>query len=96
MTPSQRARQRKADPRRAPKDHYTHHSYRRAIARACEQAKVPCWKPHQLKHACGSQVRKQYGAEASRIFLGHSKLSTTEIYAEADMEQIEKIALQLG
>ena len=96
MTPSQRARKPKADPKRAPQDHYTHHSYRRAIARACEQAKVPCWKPHQLKHACGTQVRKQYGAEASRIFLGHSKLSTTEIYAEADMEQIEKIALKLG
>jgi integrase len=96
MTPSQLARKPKADPKRAPQDHYTHHSYRRAIARACEQAKVPCWMPHQLKHACGTQVRKRFGAEASRIFLGHSKLSTTEIYAEADMNQVEKIALEMG
>ena len=38
MTPSQRARRPKAAPKRAPQDHYTHHSYRRAIARACERA----------------------------------------------------------
>jgi site-specific recombinase XerC len=49
-----------------------------------------------LKHACGTQIRKQFGAEASRIYLGHSKLSTTEIYAEADMGQVERIAMEMG
>lgn len=37
MTPSQAARQPKADGRHRPKDRYTVSSYRRAIARACER-----------------------------------------------------------
>jgi len=96
MTPSQRKRKPKSDPKRSPKECYDHHAYARAIARACKQANVPHWHPHQLKHSCGTEVRRRFGAEASQVFLGHSKLSTTEIYAEADLEAIEKIALELG
>jgi len=28
--------------------------------------------------------------------MGHTKLSTAEIYAEKDMELVEKIALEMG
>jgi integrase len=38
MTPSQRARSRKARPRKAPGDRYDSHSYGHAIARACDRA----------------------------------------------------------
>ena len=96
MTPSQRARKQKSSPRRAPREKYDHNSYARAITRACELAGVPHWHPHQLKHSCGTEIRAGFGAEASQVFLGHSKLSTTEIYAEANRRQIEKIALELG
>jgi hypothetical protein len=41
-------------------------------------------------------VRKRFGLEASRAFMGHTKLSTAEIYAEKDMELVEKIALEIG
>ena len=49
-----------------------------------------------LKHSCGTDVRKRYGVEAARAFMGHTKLSTAEIYAEKDMELVEKIALEMG
>ena len=57
---------------------------------------VPHWHPHQLKHACGTEVRKRFGAEAARAFLGHAKLSTTEIYAERDLGTVEEIAPEIG
>ena len=90
------AGKKQADPKRAPRDHYDHRTYSRAIARACRKAGVPHWHPHQLKHVCGTEVKKAYGLEAARAFMGHTKLSTAEIYAEKDMELVEKIALEMG
>lgn len=90
------ASKKKATPRRAPKDRYDHHSYARAIARACKKAGVPHWHPHQLKHSCGTAVRHKYGIEAARVYLGHSKLSTAEIYAEKNLALMEQIALEMG
>jgi integrase len=90
------ASKRKAKPKRAPGKHYNRHSYARAIARACQRAGVPHWHPHQLKHLCGTEVRKKYKQEGSRAYMGHSKLATAEIYAEKDMELVEQIALELG
>jgi len=90
------AKKKKAKPKRAPKGHYDRHSYARAIARACKQAGVPHWHPHQLKHSCGTEVRKKYGLEAARAYMGHSKVSTAEIYAEQDLALVEKIAQEMG
>jgi integrase len=42
------ARKKKAEPKRAPRDHYDRYSYAHAIARACRKAGVPHWHPHQL------------------------------------------------
>jgi integrase len=90
------AKKKKLMPNRVARDHYDRHSYARAIARACKKAGVPHWHPHQLKHNCGTDVKKKYGLEGSRAYMGHTKLSTTEIYAEKDMELVEKIALEMG
>jgi integrase len=90
------ARKKKKSPKRAPRDCYDPHSYARAIARACKKAGVPHWHPHQLKHVCGTEVRRKFGLEGSRAYMGHTKLSTAEIYAEMDMELVEKIALEMG
>ncbi len=90
------ARKRKEKPQRAPSDHYTRHSYAQAVTRACKKAGVPHWHPHQLKHACGTDVRKAYGLEAARAFMGHTKLGTAEIYAEKDMALMERIAQEMG
>jgi integrase len=90
------ARKKKETPKRAPRDHYDRHSYGHAVKRAAQKAGVPHWHPHQLKHTCSTDVRKNFGAEAAQVFVGHSKLSTTEIYAERDWQKIEQIALQMG
>ena len=92
LTPSQRSRTAMANPRRAPRNHYDRQSYARAISRACKVAGVPKWHPNQLRHTCGTHVRKMFGAEAAQIFLGHEKLSTTEIYAERDNDLLAEIA----
>jgi site-specific recombinase XerC len=59
-------------------------------------AGVPHWHPHQLKHSIATEVRRLHGAEASRVFVGHKSLSMTELYAEADLAEVERIALEVG
>lgn len=77
-------------------DHYTTHSYRRAIARACESAEVPKWNPHRLRHNFATQSRKQFGIEATKTVLGHADITTTQIYAEIDYEKARSIAAKIG
>lgn len=84
----------KVNPRLQPK--YNANSYRQAIAYAAALAEVPAWKPHQLRHSRGTEVRKRFKAEAARVSLGHSTLSATEIYAEADMELAREVAREMG
>ena len=87
-------------------EHYTADSYRRAIKRACVVARikdkdgneipVPEWHPHQLRHTCASEMRKQFGVEAVRAVLGHNCVDTTELYAQIDAEQAKQIAASVG
>ena len=77
-------------------EHYTTASYRRAVERACVRAGVPTWTPHRLRHTRATELRRRFGIEAARVTLGHSNLSATEIYAEADAEVARKIAGEIG
>ena len=54
------------------------------------------WHPHQLKHNAGTAVRREFGVETARVVLGHRRLSTTEIYAEADLERAKEAIRKLG
>jgi integrase len=56
----------------------------------------PHWHVHQIRHTAGTRVRREFGAEVAQIFLGHSQLSTTEIYAEPDREAVKKAVAKLG
>ena len=96
MTPSQRARKRKAKPRKKPGAHYTVCSYGYAIRKACEKAGVPNWTPNQLRHNAGTELRRQFGIEAARVVLGHSSASVTEIYAEIDREKARAVIAKVG
>jgi len=87
---------RKRKPKRSPRERYDPDSYRRAITRACELAKVPKWHPHQLRHNYATRVRREYGIETARILLGHRSAFTTEIYAEADRMKARKIVAKIG
>ena len=83
-------------PKRRPKDCYTVDSYRRAIVRACKRAGVPAWAPNRLRHTRATELRKLFGIEAVRTVLGHSRLNTSEIYAERDLAEVRRIMRQVG
>lgn len=90
-------------------DHYTVETYRRAIFRGCRRA-FPCpegqdrkewtrlhtWRPNQLRHTTGTKLRKDFGLDAARAVLGHSKADTTEIYAERDRSLAADVIERMG
>ncbi len=104
MTPSQTARHARSLSRRQrpPGERYTTASYRRAIRYAIRMANrdreepIATWHPHQLRHNVATVVRKHYGIEASRAFLGHATTAVTEIYAELDADSARQIAREIG
>lgn len=96
LTPSQAARQRAEDPARAPAERYTPTSYRRAIQRGCEKAKVAKWSPNQLRHNRGTVIRKTYGIEPAQLVLGHADADVTQVYAERDLERAKEIMREVG
>lgn len=87
---------RKTKPKRKPGECYTNRSYAQAVRKAAEKAGVPHWHPHQLRHTAGTNFRRDFGIEASRIMLGHTTDETTSIYAERDTSIAEKVAAAVG
>lgn len=112
MTPSQAARQAKSNPRRAKRDRYDRDSYRRAITYAIKKMNqslqrkaeetgghfqpIPNWCPLQLRHTRATEVRKRYGIEAAQVTLGHTRADVTEVYAERNLAQAQKVAREIG
>ncbi len=86
------------------KDHYTTQSYGRAIRRAAERLTKDDreaflalhFAPNRLRHTKATELRASHGIEAARVALGHSNISTTLIYAEADLAKAKAIALESG
>jgi integrase len=105
-TPSENARKRKARPKRKPADRYNRRSYRLAIIRAVEKANakradqelppLPPWSPLQLRHTAATLIRSKYGVEAAQVTLGHTRVETTQIYAERDLARAKQIAAEIG
>jgi integrase len=111
MTPSQEARKPKARRRRAPKNRYDVAAYRRAIARASRkgdqaahekdtsipagQVVVPTWSPNPLRHNRATELRR-FGLDLAKTVLGHSKVETTQIYAEKDVQAAMELVAKLG
>ena len=75
---------------------YSTDRYARAIARACIEGKVPHWHPNQLRHNFATKVRRLFGLDAVQVALGHSNAQITEVYAEADFNRAQEVALRLG
>ena len=86
MTPSQRARRRKAKPKRAPGLFYRTRAYTRAVHRTCKRAGIPVWGPNRLRHNAATFFRREFGLDVARAILGHSDAATTTIYAERDLD----------
>jgi integrase len=95
VQPSQVSRA-KDDPRFQPGDFYTTASYRRAIQRACHQAKIATWHPNQLRHLAATNLRREFGIDVARAVLGHSTVDMTEVYAEMDASKARDAMAKLG
>ncbi len=74
----------------------THSGFRTAIARACQRAGIPRFGPNRLRHSAATSIRKQFGAEAAQVILGHAHIRTTEIYAEVNTERGREVAACVG
>ncbi len=91
---------------------YERSHYYQHISRACDKAfpadeevlgdalnawkKKHRWAPNRLRHSAGTDIRSKFGLEASTVVLGHSKIETTQIYAERDLEKAAKIMAEIG
>ena len=95
-TPSELKRRRHAEPRRVPAERYNRRSYRLAVVRACRRAGVPEWSPLQLRHAAATAIRAKFGVEAAQVVLGHTKVETTQVYAERDLGRAAEIMREIG
>jgi integrase len=95
-TSSQLARKPKARPKRAPGERYKRYTYRQAVRRACRKAGVPVWSPLQLRHSAATVIRARYGLEAAKAILGHTRVETSQIYAERDLGRAEEIMKEIG
>ncbi len=77
-------------------DHYTTGSYRRAIARACDEAGIDGWTPHRLRHTAATTIRRRFGLEAAQVMLGHAQADVTQVYAEVNRDRAFEVAAQIG
>ena len=78
------------------KDCYTTATYGRAIRRACLKAQIPPWSPNQIRHAAGTDARKEFGLEVASLLLGHASPSTTLIYAQSDRQKLIDAVREVG
>jgi site-specific recombinase XerD len=69
---------------------------------AAEKAAVRAWRrehrwnPLQLRHTAATLIRAKYGVEAARVILGHSRVETSQIYAERDLDRARQIMAEIG
>jgi integrase len=85
-----------AVPLRKANERYTTASCRRAIYRACEKLNIEKWSPNRLRHTASTEIRRRFGIDAARAVDGHGATSTTEIYAELDLNLAVEVMRQLG
>ena len=57
---------------------------------------IPTWCPLQLRHTAATAIRARYGVEAAKVILGHSKVETSQIYAERDLGKAQAIMGEIG
>jgi integrase len=80
--------------RRPPGLHYTTGSYRTAIERACDEAGVPRFTPHRIRHLAATRARAELGVDVARALCGHSLASVTEVYSREVDKQLALQAVQ--
>lgn len=69
---------------------------RTAVRRAAAKAGVPHWWPYRCRHNAGTAARAAGGLDTAQALLGHSKSSTTEIYAELSTAKAIEVVRAIG
>jgi integrase len=82
--------------RRLAGDEYNAQSYGKAIRYACKKGKLDPWSPNQLRHTAATKLAERFGIETAGAILGHSKLETTQIYAEKSRKNAHVASLAMG
>ena len=75
---------------------YTTASFRRAIHRACDRARIARWSPNQLRHTAATHIRTEFGLEHAQVILGHSHADVTQVYAETTLQKAIEVARKIG
>lgn len=76
---------------------YTLRGLESSIRKACKRAKVDHWGPGRLRHNAATIINTEFGdIDASRVVLGHSEKTTTQIYAERDLQKAAEIIAKIG
>jgi integrase len=96
LYPSQRDRKRNPNTNVRLRNHYTTQTYNHAIGYGCRRAGIPLWHANQLRHSAAIWIRRHTDLDAARTVLGHSDLKTSEIYAQRDWEQAERVMREIG
>ena len=106
MTPSQKRRKPKKNPKRAKRDQYDTASYRRAIKYGITKVNrirgaegkplIPSWYPLQLRHSRATELNELYGIEAAAVSLGHAHADVTKVYAERNLKLAIDVATKTG
>lgn len=75
---------------------YRRDSYALAIRRACKRGGLEHWSPNQLRHARATELNRLVGIQTASAVLGHTRLNTTEVYAQRDAEAALAAAARTG
>jgi site-specific recombinase XerD len=98
MTPAHLARFESAGQRvrkRPPKEVYTTNAIRRAVHRACVKGNVPVWGINRLRHNRATDLRP-FGLDVVGTVLGHTRLETTQIYSEKNLDTAKELVAKVG
>ena len=86
---------RDSSPRREFADRYDAFSYRQAIERGIQKAKVKPFTPHEVRHGFVTRVALRCGTMAASVAVNHRRITTTEGYLHADRALAYEVAAQL-
>lgn len=53
------------------------------------------WRPNQLRHSRATELRP-YGLDITKTILGHTKVETTQLYAEKDLAAAMELVARIG
>jgi site-specific recombinase XerD len=57
---------------------------------------VPPWGPNRLRHSAATEIRAGFSLDHAKSVMGHSKVETTTVYAEADLAKAVEVMDRIG